>query len=383
MSTTDNSLYLYYDSSSTFGPDGQLQLWDDRNIADDAGVQHETFEDQRFGHVGPWNHLQSFNSHAINPNHQYRLSSDLSSDVPSSVGTAGWPGTSPPDSSSAFALYDSTIDAGRLQNVEPFTPTKQGAANHLTYNEDRKILDAISNNPTVQALPNQEIPGFYSPEGNRRISSDISNETLDFHIESPSLYQRHEAVPSPDHGNPLRYPTEVLSTGHNVTSFNYSVESISYHNNEPGLYNYDDPLSEYAGLTHPQSALIGNEGKSERFPPDAALSPPTLGCIPDYWPGGPTEESRLKSKPASRSVALRPAPRNSRGNRKPSITIIDPPLSVIHEDGKGGLASSSPTSKKGRRAGPLSKSKAAQAAKMRKEKSVCIRCKTMKQSVGH
>ena len=357
-----------------------MRSWDNRNLADDAVIKDETLDDQRFGHVGPWNHLQSFSSQAIYPNHRYRLSSDLSSDVPSSIGTTGWPGNSPPDSSSAFALFDSVIDARRQQYAEPLLLTNKRATTYSTYHENLMSLDS---NPTAQALLGQDVPEFHVSEGDRRISNGINYETLDLQIESPPLDQRYEALSSQGDGILLDSPIEALSSYHNVTSFNHHDEPMSYHNDEPGLYYYDDLLSEYAELTHPQSAIISTEGVPKCFQLDAEPPfPTTPGCFPDYWPSGPIEESRPTSKPTPRSLSLRPASRNSKGLKKQSITITEPPLSVIHEDGKGGLASSSPTTKKGRRAGPLSKSKAAQAAKMRKEKSVCIRCKMMKQSVG-
>lgn len=357
-----------------------MRSWDNQNIVDDAVIKDEILDGERFGHVGPWNHLQSFGSQAIYPSHRYRLSSDLSSDVPSSIGTTGWPGNSPPDSSSAFALFDSVIDARRQQHAEPLLPTNKSATTYSTHHENLMSLDS---NPTAQALLGQGVPKFHVSEGDRRISNGISYETLDLHIESPPLDQRYEALSSQHDGILLDSPIEALSSYHNVTAFNHHDKPISDPNDEPGLYYYDDLLSEYAELTHPQSAIISIEGVPKCFQLDAESPfPTTPGYFSDYWPSGPIEESRPTSKPTPRSLSLRPASRNSKGLKKQSITITEPPLSVIHEDGKGGLASSSPTTKKGRRAGPLSKSKAAQAAKMRKEKSVCIRCKMMKQSVG-
>lgn len=356
-----------------------MQSWNDRIPASDVGAGEDPFDSlQRFGHVGPWNHLQSFSSQATHENQRYRTSSDLSSGVPSSTETAGWPGTSPPDSSSAFVLYDNIIDAGKTQQAEPFILRKQGSANYFSCDEEHNNADATSNHSIPQVVSDEENMDAYSPEGEHQVFPDIGSETSELHIESPSLYHYYDVLSSQQDGSLAKYPIEARQNYHKITSLNHYNDPVTYYSDSLGSCYYDDPLIEYAGATHPQSAIIGIETTAERFQPDATSVPPFSA----YRAEDLIEESRSKSKIASRCLALRPASRNSRGNRKSSITKAQPSLAVIHEDGKGGLASPSPTTKKGRRAGPLSKLKAAQAAKMRKDKSVCIRCKMMKQSVG-
>ena len=122
---------------------------------------------------------------------------------------------------------------------------------------------------------------------------------------------------------------------------------------------------------------INIEGTRERFLPDVASSfPPTAGHFPEYWP---SKEAPQNAKNSSSAIVLRSTARHPRMNRK-SISMGEVSGSAIHGNGKS--APTAPVARKGRRAGPLSKAKATQAAIIRKNKSVCIRCKMMKQSVS-
>lgn len=338
---------------------------------------------QRSGHAGPWNHLQSFDSQIRYQNQRYRLSRNLSSGVFSSAMVGGWSGTSHPGSSPTFVFYNGINDAQRGHHAEPFIPTNERTTNILIRNGEQKIVDASPTDSTTHVAFDSENPEFYSPEAGQDFYNDTRYETLDLQIGSPSLCHSYGALWSQDIENPLDYPNKSLSNFQKVGSFDKNSHLVTFYDEDPGFYQYKDPLSEYPGVTHPQPTIIGLERASKNVEPDAG-SPysPQAGFFSHFWPKFPKAKQESKARPASRSLTLRPASRNLKNNKKSGITNAEAALSVIHEDGKGGVASRSPTTKKGRRAGPLSKSKAAQAAKMRKEKSVCIRCKLMKQSVS-
>lgn len=317
--------------------------------------------------------------------HLLRLDGDFSdaSGVVSTPGTLAWPANSPPDAGLPVVCGDNIGDVSYGEVAEPFN----GA-----------------NMANMQYSP--ETYGFSSPRG----------ETFDFSTQRPfehsfsNSHQHEESFQGTNDGtynlldHTVENPASYLHTG--MESYNdcevwncfqevsphLTGEALSSSNEENSMHNYcdgsascrhEDPLTEYAGITHPQSGAIKIEGVSERFQSDLASSfPPTTRFFSEYWPDRVSDVSRNVDEPPSRSIALRPASRNSRVNRKPSISATMPTLSVIHEDGKGGVALSTLNTMKGRRVGPLSKSKAAQAAKNRKEKCVCIRCKMMKQSVS-
>lgn len=350
-----------------------MKTWDDTTSTCDSGVREKFFEDlQSRDDFGPWNHLQSLDSASLKRSHSY-LSSDLSSGVPSTTETLGWPGTSPPDSGPAFVTSENTLETQHSEYADACTPINLGVQSYVTNHERHPNPAFHSGSPITYARTIQNNQ-FYGVAERCSGSNDTDYDIYDPHLETSSSHQPDEPVSPQQHGALPVYPIHPLSDKYDGTTACQLNEPTPYH---------EDPLSEYAGFTHPQTATISIEGTSERFQSDTASSfPPTAGFFPEYWPVSAKEGIRPKARPASRSFALRPASRNSRGNKKPSVPLTEPSLSVIHEDGKGGVASSSQTTKKGRRAGPLSRVKAAQAAKNRKEKSVCIRCKMMKQAVS-
>ena len=184
----------------------------------------------------------------------------------------------------------------------------------------------------------------YQLKDRRRTSND---ETLDYDMESVSQYPFDESFTNQEYGKTGQYHTAL--------------------ERETGLH-----IETY------------KEGTCQGFRSDVSASyPPSTGCFLECWPcnGNPRNPYGLKS--TSSPFPLRPATRNSKGNRKASVGASELPLAVIHEHGKGEVTSTVQNTRKGRRAGPLSKAKATQAAIIRKNRSVCIRCKMMKQSVSH
>ena len=138
-------------------------------------------------------------------------------------------------------------------------------------------------------------------------------------------------------------------------------------------------------LDHPGAIKIG--GSSRHYKPDLPSSfPPTADCFPDYIPpmqnraATPTSEpTRFPSSPPN--LLLR---RNSTRSTSTRASRSGS-LSIIREYGHSQLGSpnlSRNSSGKGKRKGPLPTATAVAAAQKRKDGSVCIRCRTMKMTVG-
>ena len=149
-----------------------------------------------------------------------------------------------------------------------------------------------------------------------------------------------------------------------------------------------DPALGYANsntLDHPGAIKIG--GSSRHYKPDLPSSfPPTADCFPDYVPpmqnraATPTSEpTHFPSSPPNlllRRNSIRST--STRGSRSGSLSIIREYGHSQH--GSPNLSRNS--SGKGKRKGPLPTATAVAAAQKRKDGSVCIRCRTMKMTVG-
>lgn len=333
----------------------------------------------------PWNHLQTFVGSEPQRTRLLQVDSDFSdvSGVMSATETLPWLANSPPDSSRPFMCAENVGDFCYGDAVEAFNGTNVA---NIPYSPDSYLVSSPQGGTfdfPAHTPAGHQIPNFYQPEGSFYGTNDGSYQLLDHAVDKPATYLHN--------GMDLHLSCETWNYLQDISP-HLTGAMISSPNEENSLHSYwdeaascrhDDPLTEYAGIKHLQSGVIKIEGNSERFQPDLASSfPPTAGFFPEYWSGRVSEEPRNIDEPRSRPFAWRPASRNSRVNRKPSVSATMPTLSVIHEDGKGGVALSTLNTMKGRRVGPLSKSKAAQAAKNRKEKCVCIRCKMMKQSVS-
>ena len=137
-------------------------------------------------------------------------------------------------------------------------------------------------------------------------------------------------------------------------------------------------------LDHPGAIKIGG---SSHYKPDLPSSfPPSARCFPDYMPSMQTRAATLASGPTllQYSPPKSPFPKNS---NKPTSTGASRPgsLSIIREYGHPQHGSPNLTrngSGKGKRKGPLPTATALAAAQKRKDGSVCIRCRTMKMTVG-
>lgn len=343
-------------------------------------IPRSTPEEQgNYTEYEPWNHRQNLVVSEPHVAHLFRLDSAFSdaSGIVSNGETLAWPINEPPASSIPF-VYDGSVGYGDV--AEP-----RDGPNMFNIQQPPETYGfpcSQDDNFGVSAdrLEEDTLPNLCPHEGSFQSINDDSYHFLDQIVDNSTTYIQEglgsyhncelwnylQKLPS--------YPTGevLLSPSEEDTMPMYCDESTSCH--------YDDPLTELAEMMHPQSEAIKIEGACDRFQSDMAASfPPMAGFFPKDWPD---DEPRNSDGPSSRAFALRPASRNSRVNRKLIISATMPTLSVIHEDGRGGLALSTQNTMKGRRVGPLSKSKAAQAAKNRKEKCVCIRCKMMKQSVS-
>lgn len=333
----------------------------------------------------PWNHLQTFVMSEPQRTHLIQTDGDFSdaSGVMSVTETLAWPANSPPESSQPFLCGDAGGDYGYDDTVEPYNGAdvvniQYSPNDGLVGSPQDGIFDFAARMPAEQLFSN-----FYQHEGGIYGTNEGNYPLSNHHVDEPAscLYSGMEPHLSYKAWNYLQDISPLLTSA-TVSSPN-EEHSLHKHWDEAASCHHDDSLPEYTGIAHLQPGIIKIEGNSQRFKPELASSfPPTAGFFPEYWSGRMIDEPRNVDEPRSRPFAWRPASRNSRVNRKLSVSATMPTLSVIHEDGKGGVALSTLHTMKGRRVGPLSKSKAAQAAKNRKEKCVCIRCKMMKQSVS-
>jgi hypothetical protein len=362
------------------------QPWAGESLLYAVGEGEIRLPEERRNSTGyePWNHLRTFDTPNPHQTHLLRLNSDFSdvSGVISTIETLAWPGNSPPDSGLAFIpgdniddIYNETakVHSGPNGDITQYPQDAYGLSNP----QDGRI------DPAAPGSVEHLFQNIHQPERSFHSAHDVSYPFFNQSMDNTTSY------PDSGTGSCVQYDTWNYLQGISPYLTGRQFSSPQQENplrscwDEPASCRYEDPLIEYAGITHPQSGAINIEGTSERFQSDLASSfPPTAGFFPEYWPVRVKEEPRNAGETRSRSFALRPASQNSRVSRKHSVSATMPTLSVIHEDGKGGLALSALNTLKGRRIGPLSKSKAAQAAKNRKEKCVCIRCKMMKQSVS-
>lgn len=282
--------------------------------------------------------------------HTRRLSNEPSSGISPTSDAQAWP--SPPDSGVVFVSSDCFTSSKRAGIAEPYGFNLPETLLQLAEPADQERADLqLRRAPCYEQSLNERTDNYQIGQ-ERRASSDTGYETLDHDMEGLPLYQLDD---SPEH----RDHAEVKPIGPTVI----------------------------INVPHPREARIEKpsiEGTCHHFQSDIASSfPPTAGGFPAYWPVKSSAKLSQHSRSSSGPIAFRPAARNSRVNRKTSAPTAEAPLSVIHEYRKGAPNPSPQATRKGRRAGPLSKAKATQAAIIRKNKSVCIRCKMMKQSVGH
>ena len=130
-------------------------------------------------------------------------------------------------------------------------------------------------------------------------------------------------------------------------------------------------------LDHPNAIRI--KPCSDHYQSDLTSTfPPTAGFYPDKLSNPDLRRRRVAPSTIRHSVSP-PNQVNIPFRRRPRATTVGS-LSIIREDGQRDLPMSRTASQKGRRKGPLAKETAVAAAQRRKEKSVCIRCRTMKQT---
>lgn len=129
-----------------------------------------------------------------------------------------------------------------------------------------------------------------------------------------------------------------------------------------------------------QPGAIRIEGSSGHYKSNLPSSfPPSADCFPDYLP--------MAQKPRPhRAIASTSQPSLKNANKSTSARgSRSGSLSIIREYGhhqQGSPVLSRNGSAKGKRRGPLPTATALAAAQKRKEGNVCIRCRTMKMTVG-
>lgn len=280
--------------------------------------------------------------------HSYRSVKNVNSPLSPTSGTHVWPSSSPPDSAVVLPPNDSIADLGHADFTDADRFKAPEVVQQVATAIKLEIPETGPENLAFQVPFHQDHPSPYQSGDGRRISDDAGYETANHEIEGIPPYQS---------ANPLQQDYGVLRQIHPI----------------------DEQKIEPDSERHPNGISI--EGTCERFLSGVASSfPPTAGRFPEYWPNKQTPPNIPNGKKSSSSIALRPTARPPRVNRK-SISMGEISGSAIHQHGKS--APTAPVARKGRRAGPLSKAKATQAAIIRKNKSVCIRCKMMKQSVSY
>ena len=177
------------------------------------------------------------------------------------------------------------------------------------------------------------------------------------------------------------YDLGLTASGHNWTSAfvqNPAFDVVSRQN-----YNGGNTLD------HPGAMKIA--GSSGHYKSGLTSSyPPSADCIPDYMSTTQSSRPHRAMEPSSQTTFVPPSPPNrptrkysgkatsARGSRSGS-------LSIIREYGhapQGSPNVSRNGSVKGKRKGPLPPATALAAAQKRKDGNVCIRCRTMKMTVG-
>lgn len=326
------------------------------SVAPDSGIWQPSHLDESFNVSTSTycyverSHATPFVPRASSTEHTCRLGDEPNSGISPTSGPQAWP--SPPDSGVVFVSGDSFTNSKCAGIAEPYGFNPPETLLHLAEAADQATADLHPRHAPFYEQSHHEQTADYQFELERRISSDTGYETLDHDMDGLPQYQLDAHPDHQDHVEvrPLR-PTAIMNVAQPAEA-RIEIPSI--------------------------------EGTCEHFQPDIASSfPPTAGCFPKYWPAKSNARPVQHSKSASGPIAFRPATRNSKVNRKTSVPAVEAPLSVIHEYRKGTPNPSPQATRKGRRAGPLSKAKATQAAIIRKNKSVCIRCKMMKQSVSH
>ena len=160
-------------------------------------------------------------------------------------------------------------------------------------------------------------------------------------------------------------------------------------NDPPWSPNFvQDPVLGFAdsnALDHPGAIKIG--GSSGHYKPGLPSSfPPSADCFPDYMPTMPNRAVISTSEPTFLPSSPPKLPFRRNSNKSTSTRASrSGSLSIIREYGysqHGSPNLSRNGSGKGKRKGPLPTATALAAAQKRKDGSVCIRCRTMKMTVG-
>lgn len=324
--------------------------------------------------IDPWNHIQAFDSLETLENQVYWMNSDIGSAQSGGIlisETLARPGSSPPDSGTPFISSNSNNGLSYV-----------GSTNRYDW-ENIEATRQFQGSHGLNVLP----PGFSSLTP-IRTGSEATQSVIAYQVENPTdyfsldTYIDGRSLSQPDETLVCYDDAELLSY-HDEGSWVFANDTSSYHGDEMISFYRHENSQENIEITSPRPAAMPVEGTSEGSLSESGLTlSPEVTNFPDFEPAGEMDPAHYLGISPPRPSDPRRASQNAKRNRKTSTTAMKDLLPVIHEDGKGGLAPPALHILKGRRAGPLSRCKAAQAAKNRKEKRVCIRCKVMKQSVS-
>ena len=241
---------------------------------------------------------------------------------------------------------------------------------------NRPILDPIEEVETVLPQPwiSEQWPTW---QGDSNLLSPYA-----------STSRQHDSLNSV--GNQFQNTLETYPwmPGLERTTSTQSMDAISQSGtNHNGTTDHIDRLGD-PYVTHTEAIQI--PASSKRYSPTLSSSfPITQGFYPREIPpslidqcGQPSGETRARSNTLPIPIpSSHPMQRNASGSRS-SRRSRNGSLSIIREDGKKAIAlSTSPNSQKGRRSGPLDPGAREGARQKRVEKTVCIRCRMMKQTV--
>lgn len=245
------------------------------------------------------------------------------------------------DFRSAYPPHDSTCDEGKGSNTGPHQNAEVYFSSRLFDTPGRDSLSVTRNALSLQEL------------------SWGQHDDLFGHQRSTSINTAHDS-----------YDLDFTTNDHAWHSDFMQHPALGFTPNQ----DYDDSNN----LDQPGAIRI--EGSSGHYKPNLASSfPPSADCFPDYLPMSQKRRPhRAIASTSQPSLKSSNKPTSARGSRSGS-------LSIIREYGhsqQGGPVLSRDGSAKGRRKGPLPTATALAAAQKRKDGNVCIRCRTMKMTVG-
>ena len=272
--------------------------------------------------------------------------------------------------SSANSSFPQTAASGlpRERNSAPFFDTRSTYSyQHPTFDEMRRSDTGLRQDFEIDFAPDQ---GLFDESGDSSLPT--SQDIL-----SPQEFswQEHDQYLL---DNPLSTSadTDYSSYGLMASEHAWPLDWAQ----TPAL-----GVADSNTLDHPDAIKIG--GSDEYYKQDPTSSfPSSANCFTDYMPTMPNREVASTSEAVFPPSSPPNLPFRKNSNKSTSARASrSGSLSIIREYGHsqhGSPILSRNGSGKGKRKGPLPTATALAAAQKRKDGSVCIRCRTMKMTVG-